>query len=95
MTSLALEYRGFVGNGLDVQAGIRHDDNKVFDDFTSWNLGLSWQVPDRPLRLRASAGAGLVNPSYYELYADDAYTLGNPYLKPERTAAWIWASNTS
>lgn len=84
MTSVALEYRGTLANGLDLQAGLRHDDNKVFDDFTSWNLGLSWQVPDRPFRLHASAGAGLVNPSYYELYADNAYTLGNPYLKPEK-----------
>lgn len=84
MTSLALEYRGFLENGLDVQAGVRHDDNKVFDDFTSWNIGLSWQVPDRPFRLHGSAGSGLVNPSYYELYADDAYTLGNPALKPEK-----------
>lgn len=84
MRSLALEYRGFLDNGLDLQAGLRRDDNKVFDDFTSWNLGLSWQVPDRPLRLHASAGAGLVNPSYYELYADDSFTFGNPGLKPEQ-----------
>ncbi|CAM3240117.1 vitamin B12 transporter [Paracoccus aminovorans] len=84
MTSVALEYRGFLDNGLDLQAGLRRDDNKVFEDFTSWNLGLSWQVPDQPYRLHASAGAGLVNPSYYELYADDTYTRGNPSLKPEK-----------
>lgn len=84
MTSLALEYRGFFDNGLDVQAGLRHDDNRVFDDFTSWNIGLSWQVPDRPFRLHGSAGSGLVNPSYYELFADDSYTQGNPGLKPEK-----------
>ena len=84
MTSVALEYRGFYDNGLDVQAGLRHDDNRVFKDFTSWNIGLSWQVPDRPLRLHGSAGSGLVNPSYYELYADDSFTQGNPGLKPEK-----------
>ena len=84
MTSVALEYRGFLDNGLDIQGGIRHDANKVFDDFTSWNLGLSWQVPDRPFRLHASAGTGLVNPSYYELYANDSFAVGNPYLKPEK-----------
>ena len=83
-TSLALEYRGFLDNGLNLQAGVRHDDNRVFDDFTSWTLALSWQVPDRPFRLHASAGTGLVNPSYYELYADDGYTRGNPYLRPEK-----------
>ena len=83
MKSLAVEYRGHLDNGLDIQAGIRHDDNKVFDDFTSWNLGLSYRIPGRPVRLHASAGSALVNPSYYELYADDGWTLGNPGLKPE------------
>ncbi|ABL69469.1 TonB-dependent receptor plug domain-containing protein [Paracoccus denitrificans] len=83
MKSLTVEYRGFLDNGLDIQAGIRHDDNKVFDDFTSWNLGLSYRIPGQPVRLHASAGSALVNPSYYELYADDAYTVGNSGLKPE------------
>lgn len=83
MNSLAVEYRGFLENGLDIQAGIRRDDNKQFEDFTSWNLGLSWRVPGQPVRLHASAGSALVNPSYYELFADDAFALGNPGLKPE------------
>lgn len=55
MKSLTVEYRGFLDNGLDIQAGIRHDDNKVFDDFTSWNLGLSYRIPGQPVRLHASA----------------------------------------
>ncbi|MGA0613494.1 TonB-dependent receptor plug domain-containing protein [Paracoccus sp. KR1-242] len=84
MTSLAVEYRAFLDNGIDLQAGIRHDDNRVFDDFTSWNIGLSWQIPDRPFRLHASAGAGMVNPSFFELYANDAYSVGNPFLAPEK-----------
>lgn len=88
MTSAALEYRGFLDNGLDVQAGIRRDDNKVFEDFTSWNIGLSWQIPDTGLRLHGSAGKASVNPSYYELYADDTYTQGNPGLSPETNAGF-------
>lgn len=83
LKSVALEYRAFLDMGLDLQAGLRRDDNKSVDDFTSWNLGLSWQIPDQPLRLHASVGRGLVNPSFYELYADDAYTTGNPDLEPE------------
>ena len=86
--SLALEYRGFFDNGLDVQAGVGRDNFDTFEDFTSWNLGLSWQVPDSPYRLHASAGRGLVKPSYYELFADDSYALGNPGLKPERNAGF-------
>ncbi|MFN3526647.1 MAG: TonB-dependent receptor plug domain-containing protein, partial [Paracoccus sp. (in: a-proteobacteria)] len=42
MTSVAAEYRAAFGN-LDLQAGIRHDANRTFDDFTSWNLGLGWR----------------------------------------------------
>ncbi len=86
--SIALEYRGFFANGLDVQAGLRRDNFDTFDDFTSWNLALSWQVPDQPYRLHASAGRGLVKPSYYELFANDAYTLGNPNLRPERNTGF-------
>ncbi|AGT11464.1 TonB-dependent receptor plug domain-containing protein [Paracoccus aminophilus] len=87
-TSVALEYRGFFDNGLDVQAGLRHDRFTSFDDFTSWNLALSWQVPNAPYRVHASAGRGLVKPSYYELFANDSYTLGNPHLKPERNTGF-------
>lgn len=87
LASVALEYRGFYDNGLDVQAGLRRDFNKAFDDATSWNLGLSWQVPDRPFRLHASAGNGVVNPSYDQLFGGDygawVYA-GNPDLTPER-----------
>ena len=87
MASVALEYRGFYDNGLDVQAGLRRDFNQRFDDATSWNIGLSWQVPDRPLRLHASAGNGIVNPSYDQLFGGDyGYWIyaGNPDLRPER-----------
>ncbi len=85
--SVALEYRGRFDNGLDLQAGVRHDTNTPFRDFTSWNLGLSWQVPQTAIRLHASAGTGLVNPSYFQLYANYSFGnmvyVGNPGLKPE------------
>lgn len=85
--SLALEYRGFFDSGFDVQAGVRHDANKVFEDFTSWNVGLSWRIPDRPFRLHGSAGTGLVNPSFFELFANSDFGtsryVGNPDLRPE------------
>lgn len=84
MTSYALEYRGRLDSGLDVQAGLRRDNNKTFEDFTSWNIGLSWRIPDTALRLHASAGRAAVNPSYYELFANDSWTAGNPGLTPEQ-----------
>lgn len=87
-TSVAMEYRGRFANGLDVQAGARFDDNDVFENATTWNIGLSYQIPDTNVRLHGSAGTGIVNPSYFELYADDTFGgtryVGNPNLDPER-----------
>ncbi|MGC8201935.1 TonB-dependent receptor plug domain-containing protein [Aliiroseovarius sp. PTFE2010] len=87
-TSIALEYRGSFANGLDVQAGARFDDNDVFENATTWNVGLSYQLPDTGVRLHASAGTGVVNPSYFELYAAAFGYTGNPNLSPERNKSF-------
>lgn len=87
-TSIALEYRGSFSNGLDVQAGARFDDNDVFEEATTWNVGLSYQIPETGVRLHASAGTGVVNPSYFELYADAWGYTGNPNLNPERNKSF-------
>lgn len=88
MTSVALEYRAFLDNGFDLQAGLRYDDNERFADFTSFSLGLSWRIGAGPWRLHASGGRGSVNPSFYQLFANDVFTLGNPGLTPERNAGF-------
>lgn len=82
--SIAVEYRGRFGNGLDLQAGLRHDDNDVFDDATTWTLGLSYTLPESGVRFHASAGTGSVNPSYFDLYANAFGFTGNPNLRPEQ-----------
>ncbi|MCF7699201.1 TonB-dependent receptor plug domain-containing protein [Loktanella sp. M215] len=87
-TSLALEYRGSFDNGLDVQAGARFDANDTFEDAATWNVGLSYPVGQSGARLHASAGVGIVNPSYFELYATDFGYVGNPALTPERNTSF-------
>lgn len=87
-TSAALEYRGSFSNGLDLQAGVRFDDNDVFQDAATWTLGLSYAIPDSNVRLHASAGTGIVNPTYFELYANAFGYTGNPNLKPERNRSF-------
>ena len=82
-TSAAVEYRASFDMGLDVQAGVRFDDNDVFKDATTWNVGLSYTL-DSGIRLHGSAGTGVVNPSYFELYANAFGYTGNPNLQPER-----------
>ena len=86
-SSLALEYRGRLFEGFDLQAGLRHDDNTRFDDITTWTLGLSWQL-ENGMRLHASGGKGVVNPSYFDLYADNWGYVGNPDLTPEINTGW-------
>ncbi|WP_172298173.1 TonB-dependent siderophore receptor [Pseudoruegeria sp. HB172150] len=86
-TSYALEYRGSYDFGLDVQAGLRFDDNKVFEDIATWNTAVSYTFGSG-VRLHASAGTGSVNPSYFELYADAYGYVGNPDLKPERNRSF-------
>ena len=87
-TSAALEYRGSFDSGLDVQAGARFDVNDTFDDAATWNIGLSYPVGPSGVRLHASAGVGIVNPSYFELYATDFGYVGNPALTPERNTSF-------
>jgi len=82
--SLAVEYRGDFDNGLSLQGGLRRDRNSRFDDFTGWNLAVSWQV-DPQWRLHGSAGRASVDPNYSEIYGrPDWYTLPNHALSPER-----------
>ncbi len=87
-TSVALEYRGSFGNGFDVQAGLRFDDNSVFKDATAWNVGTSYTFAGSGVRLHASAGTGVVNPTYFELYAAAFDHVGNPNLQPERNESF-------
>lgn len=85
--SIALEYRGSFANGLDVQAGLRRDFNDPFEDATTWNVGLSDTFANG-VRLHGSAGTGIVNPSYFELYANSFGFTGNPNLDPERNRSF-------
>lgn len=83
--SLAAEYQGTYFDALDLQAGVRHDWNNRFENAWSWSVGASWRVQNTPLRLHASAGEGIVNPSYLELYGNPAWGMaGNPDLMAER-----------
>ncbi|WP_111735115.1 TonB-dependent receptor plug domain-containing protein [Roseovarius amoyensis] len=85
--AIALEYRGSFANGLDVQAGVRFEDNSVFSDATTWNLAASYAF-DNGVRLHASAGTGVVNPTYFDLFAAAFGYTGNPNLRPEENESY-------
>jgi len=80
--SYAIEYRGSFASGLDVQLGLRHDDNNVFGDVTVWNAAASYSFANG-VRLHGSAGTGSVNPDYFDLFANAFGYTGNPNLSPE------------
>ncbi|MEP3329615.1 TonB-dependent receptor [Sedimentitalea sp.] len=82
--SVAMEYRGTLDNGLNLQAGLRYDDNKVFEDDLLWILAGSYTFVGSGVRLHASAGTGSVNPTYFELFADTFGFVDNTSLKPEK-----------
>ncbi|MBQ0805127.1 TonB-dependent receptor plug domain-containing protein [Sulfitobacter sp.] len=86
--SIALEYRGAFSNGVDLQAGARFDDNDVFENATTWNVGLGYTLAGSGIRLHASAGTGVVNPSYFELFANAFGYTGNPNLRPEENKSF-------
>ncbi|MEY8802040.1 TonB-dependent receptor plug domain-containing protein [Leisingera sp. XS_AS12] len=90
--SIALEYRGSFANGLDLQLGVRRDNNSAFEDATSWNASASYTFAGSGIRLHGSAGTGIVNPSYFELFANSTFGtttyLGNPNLKPEENRSF-------
>lgn len=81
-TSYALEYRGTF-DALTVQGGLRHDDNSVFPSADTWSVALSYDIGDTGLRLHGSAGKGVVNPAYFELYGGYG-SVGNLNLQPEQ-----------
>ncbi|QDY71689.1 TonB-dependent receptor plug domain-containing protein [Qingshengfaniella alkalisoli] len=86
--SLAVEYRGTLEMGLSYQAGLRYDDNSEFEDATTWTVGLSYLHPETGIRFHGSAGTGIVNPTYFELFADEYGYIGNPDLEPEKNRGY-------
>jgi len=87
--SFAAEYR-FTLDNLALNASARHDDNDGrFEDADTWRVGASYKLPGDTVRLRASAGAGIKNPTFTELYGFfPGSFVGNPDLKPEESMSW-------
>jgi vitamin B12 transporter len=87
--SAVLEYRGSFAEALDVQVGVRHDDNDRFRDTTTWSLGLSYRLPNTTTRLHASAGTGAQNPTLFDQFGFiPGSFVGNPNLAAEKSRGW-------
>src|SRR5262249_23058395 len=69
-----------------VTLGGRLDDNSQFGSHGTYRAGLVYSLPAN-LRVRASAGTGFKEPTFFENFAK-GFVLGNPDLDPERSQSW-------
>lgn len=86
-TGLVGEYR-YGGQRFDFSAAVRHDFNDRFADETTFRVGAGYRVTDAT-RLRVSAGSGIKNPGFFELFGFvDGRFIGNADLQPEKSTSW-------
>jgi vitamin B12 transporter len=87
--SFAGEWRGDFANQVFLTAGIRRDNNSVFDDFTTWRLSAAWAIRPLGLRPHASIGTAVKFPALFEQYGQfPTFFNPNPNLKPEESTGW-------
>ena len=73
--------------GLAVNGGARAESNERFGTAATWKAGATWRSPSERTRLRAAAGTGIKEPTFFETYAS-GFTRGNPDLEPERSTSF-------
>src|SRR6185369_14182 len=87
--SFAGEWRGDFANQVFLTAGIRRDNNSVFDDFTTWRLSAAWAIRPLGLRPHASIGTAVKFPALFEQYGQfPTFFNPNPSLQPETSTGW-------
>ena len=77
---------GGAGRAFSANLGARLEDNQQFGTFATWRAGAAWRL-DGATRLRAAAGTGFKEPTFFEAYAT-GFVSGNPDLRPERSFSW-------
>lgn len=88
-TNYAAEYKGHLTPDVFFQAGVRYDDNEVFDDALTWSTSASYRFAPTSTRFHASVGKGIVNPTFFEQYGTIfGVFLANPNLTPEESLGW-------
>lgn len=84
-SGMFIQYLGKLGKH-ELSASAREDDNQQFGAHDTGNLGWKWFVLDRALAINVGWGKAFHAPSMNDLYYPaDAFSAGNPNLKPERS----------
>jgi vitamin B12 transporter len=82
------EWRGSFHDRLFLTAGIRHDDNDNFRDFTTWRTAASLMLPELNARPHASVGTAVKLPTMFEQFGTTQFFVPNPNLTPEESFGW-------
>ncbi len=86
--ALAADYR-LVGGAFVLNASARRDTHSLFTNATIWRVGTSYAFTSLGGRLRASAGQGIKNPGFFELFGFfPSFFTGNSDLKAERSTGF-------
>lgn len=86
---LAAEYRVNLGEQVFLSGSIRHDDNELFKNSTTYRATGAYLHPDWGTRVHGSVGTGVKNPTFTELFGFfPSFFVGNPDLKPEESLGW-------
>jgi vitamin B12 transporter len=86
--AFAGEWQGALADRLFLTAGIRHDDNDNFRDFTTWRSAVSLVLREWNLRPHASIGTAVKLPTMFEQFGSDQFFKPNPALSPETSFGW-------
>jgi vitamin B12 transporter len=73
---------------LTLTGNARWERYDTFGDAFTWRGSAAHRLAATATTLRASAGTGFRAPSFFELYARDAFFVGNPALRPEESFGW-------
>lgn len=73
---------------LHLMGGFRVEDNSAFGTEVTPRGAVAFEIRETGTTLRVAAAKGIKEPTFYENYADDSWTLGNPDLDPEKARSW-------
>lgn len=83
------EWQGDFWDRLIVTAGLRHDDNDTFEDFTTWRTTATLRLPEVGLRPHGSVGTAVKAPTMFEQFGTiPRFFTPNPALTPEESFGW-------
>jgi vitamin B12 transporter len=88
ITSFVADVLHQLGENLSFTASARADNNDIYNNSNSYNLGLAYHLNSR-LKLYSSYAKGIKNPTFVETFGFFPLAfIGNQDLRPERAKNW-------